>query len=200
MHCAACFFYGASLSQAAALGLENENITETCPDQARVHVSVGSRYGWAFGWTVALTLSSAYPFTDAYLSVPSAVINEVACGADGASVEGTSHPLVTVYLFLGIFVQAYVICVAVNITAETRAMGSRRRAQRARLKVLMHEKNVPLMTVPDQMQLGEWAGLCKIDAEGNARKVVKCGAAAIRDWGEETEGLNVVQANLKSAE
>lgn len=68
------------------------------------------------------------------------------------------------------------------------------------IEALCHEKNVPLMTVPDQMQLGEWAGLCKIDAEGNARKVVKCGAAAIRDWGEETEGLNVVQANLKSAE
>jgi len=68
------------------------------------------------------------------------------------------------------------------------------------IEALCHEKNVNLMTVPDKMQLGEWCGLCKIDAEGNATAVVKCSAAAIRDFGEETEGLAIVQASLKTAE
>merc|ERR1719482_2687263 len=34
------------------------------------------------------------------------------------------------------------------------------------------EKNVPLIDVSDNKQLGEWAGLCKIDKDGLPRKVV----------------------------
>merc|ERR1719238_2507302 len=34
------------------------------------------------------------------------------------------------------------------------------------------EKNVPLIDVPDNKSLGEWAGLCKIDKDGLPRKVV----------------------------
>merc|ERR1719480_596774 len=33
------------------------------------------------------------------------------------------------------------------------------------------EKNVPLIDVSDNKTLGEWAGLCKIDSDGNAKKV-----------------------------
>jgi len=36
-----------------------------------------------------------------------------------------------------------------------------------------------------------WAGLCKIDREGNPRKVVGCSCVVVRDYGEESEGLNV---------
>ena len=46
---------------------------------------------------------------------------------------------------------------------------------------------LPRLQVDSNMKLGEWAGLCKIDQEGKARKVVKCSAAVV----------SVVMANNK---
>merc|ERR1719428_1422779 len=34
------------------------------------------------------------------------------------------------------------------------------------------EKNIPVIDVPDNKSLGEWAGLCKIDSDGQPKKVV----------------------------
>ena len=48
------------------------------------------------------------------------------------------------------------------------------------------------------MQLGEMAGLCKLDAEGNPTRVVKCSCAVVVDYGEETEALNVLRNHIKS--
>ena len=48
------------------------------------------------------------------------------------------------------------------------------------------------------MKLGEWAGLCKIDREGKARKVVKCSCCVVRDWGKEGPANDVLQEYLKS--
>jgi len=64
---------------------------------------------------------------------------------------------------------------------------------------LCMEHGIPLIKVDSNMKLGEWAGLCKIDQEGKARKVVKCSAAVIRDWGKETPAHDVLQEYLKSA-
>ena len=36
------------------------------------------------------------------------------------------------------------------------------------------------LQVNDQMKLGEWVGLCKIDKTGTARKVVKCSCTVIK--------------------
>ncbi|KQK12873.2 hypothetical protein BRADI_1g06520v3 [Brachypodium distachyon] len=66
------------------------------------------------------------------------------------------------------------------------------------VKALCAEHNVHLVTVPSAKTLGEWAGLCKIDTEGKARKVVGCSCVVVKDYGEETEGLNIVREYVSS--
>ncbi|CAL9068979.1 small ribosomal subunit protein eS12-like [Musa acuminata AAA Group] len=66
------------------------------------------------------------------------------------------------------------------------------------VKALCADHNVHLVMVPSAKTLGEWAGLCKIDSEGKARKVVGCSCVVIKDYGEESEGLHIVQEYVKS--
>ncbi|KAJ8773947.1 hypothetical protein K2173_009378 [Erythroxylum novogranatense] len=66
------------------------------------------------------------------------------------------------------------------------------------VKGLCADHGVSLLTVPSAKTLGEWAGLCKIDSEGKARKVVGCSCVVVKDFGEESEGLNVVQQHIKA--
>lgn len=42
------------------------------------------------------------------------------------------------------------------------------------------------------------AQLCKIDSEGKARKVVGCSCVVVKDFGEDTEALNVIQQHVKA--
>ncbi|PWA75721.1 ribosomal protein S12e, 50S ribosomal protein L30e-like protein [Artemisia annua] len=67
-----------------------------------------------------------------------------------------------------------------------------------KLVALCADHNVSLVTVPSAKTLGEWAGLCKIDSEGKARKVVGCSCLVVKDYGEESEGLHIVQEYVKS--
>merc|ERR1712081_136379 len=57
---------------------------------------------------------------------------------------------------------------------------------------------VKLIKVDDNKKLGEWAGLCKIDKEGNARKVVGCSCVVVRDWGKESQAHDVLMEYFKS--
>lgn len=57
---------------------------------------------------------------------------------------------------------------------------------------LCSEHNIPLIKVPDGKELGEWAGLCQLDREGSARKVVNCSCVVVRDWGEESQERTVL--------
>lgn len=45
---------------------------------------------------------------------------------------------------------------------------------------LCSEHEIPLVKVDNNKKLGEWAGLCKIDNTGKARKVVGCSCVVIK--------------------
>ena len=66
------------------------------------------------------------------------------------------------------------------------------------VEALCTEHGITLMTVDDNTELGEWAGLCKIDADGTPRSIVKCSVAVVTDFGEDTRALNVLLEYLKS--
>jgi small subunit ribosomal protein S12e len=66
------------------------------------------------------------------------------------------------------------------------------------IEALCAEHQINLIKVKDQMELGEWVGLCKYDAEGNPRNVNKCTCVVVKDYGEESEALNVVLEQLKN--
>jgi small subunit ribosomal protein S12e len=55
-----------------------------------------------------------------------------------------------------------------------------------------HDEHIPLIKVSDAKKLGEWAGLCQLDREGNPRKVVGCSCVVVKDWGEDSEERSVL--------
>lgn len=60
------------------------------------------------------------------------------------------------------------------------------------IEALCAEHNINLIKVADPKKLGEWAGLCKIDREGNPRKVVGCSSVVVRDFGEDSQAMSVL--------
>nr|AGH70196.1 40S ribosomal protein S12 [Placozoa sp. H4] len=65
------------------------------------------------------------------------------------------------------------------------------------VEALSAEHKIPLMKVSDNRELGEWCGLCKIDREGKARKVVKCSSVAVKDIAKDSAAWDVLQEYFK---
>jgi len=66
------------------------------------------------------------------------------------------------------------------------------------VQALCTEHQIPMIKVDNNKKLGEWSGLCKIDKEGKARKVVGCSCVVVKDWGKESPALDTIQEYLKS--
>lgn len=58
------------------------------------------------------------------------------------------------------------------------------------------DNKIPLIKVSDAKQLGEWAGLCQVDREGNARKVVGASCVVVTNWGADSEERNILLESL----
>nr|CAD7414928.1 unnamed protein product [Timema poppensis] len=67
------------------------------------------------------------------------------------------------------------------------------------VQALCNEHQIPLIKVDNNKKLGEWAGLCKIDNTGKARKVVGCSCVVIKDYGEETPAYDALREYLKQS-
>ncbi|QSL65455.1 hypothetical protein MERGE_002766 [Pneumocystis wakefieldiae] len=66
------------------------------------------------------------------------------------------------------------------------------------IEALCAEHNINLVKVSDSKKLGEWAGLCTLDREGNARKIVRSSCVVVKEYGEESEALNVLLDYFKN--
>ncbi|XP_062569404.1 small ribosomal subunit protein eS12-like [Saccostrea cucullata] len=66
------------------------------------------------------------------------------------------------------------------------------------VEALCAEHGINLLKVDDNKKLGEWAGLCKIDKEGKARKVVGCSCVVVKDYGKESQALDVLNDYFRS--
>lgn len=66
------------------------------------------------------------------------------------------------------------------------------------VEALCAEHGINLIKVDDNKKLGEWAGLCKIDKDGKARKVVGCSCVVVKDYGKESQAHDVLHDYFKS--
>eukprot|EP00032_Breviata_anathema_P000275 JZ548727.1.p2 GENE.JZ548727.1~~JZ548727.1.p2 ORF type:complete len:122 (+),score=44.31 JZ548727.1:28-393(+) len=64
------------------------------------------------------------------------------------------------------------------------------------VEALCKEHGIHLLKVPDSKILGEWAGLCKYDAEGKARNVVACSCVAVVAV-EQSAELDYIMAQMQ---
>jgi small subunit ribosomal protein S12e len=68
------------------------------------------------------------------------------------------------------------------------------------VEALCSEHKINLIKVPDNKQLGQWVGLCKIDAEGEARNVVACSCVVVKEYGEESDALTQLLEHFKASQ
>ncbi|KAI0311784.1 50S ribosomal protein L30e-like protein [Amylostereum chailletii] len=66
------------------------------------------------------------------------------------------------------------------------------------IEALCATHKIPLIKVGDAKVLGTWAGLCKIDREGNPRKVVGCSCVVVKEYGAESQGRHVLDDYFKN--
>jgi small subunit ribosomal protein S12e len=65
------------------------------------------------------------------------------------------------------------------------------------VEALCKKHNVPILQVASGEDLGQWAGLCKIDKEGKARQIVNCSCVVIAEAGTDRESYEFIMKHLQ---
>jgi len=63
---------------------------------------------------------------------------------------------------------------------------------------LTADKGVYLIKVPEKAKLGDWAGQHKLDADANVKKTCAASCVAVKDFGEQSEGLAFLLQYIKA--
>ena len=67
------------------------------------------------------------------------------------------------------------------------------------VQALCEEHQIPFLTVPDNMNLGKYAGFCKLDDKGNKRDVDQCSYIAVKDWGKKGLTIDFINEKIKKS-
>lgn len=66
------------------------------------------------------------------------------------------------------------------------------------IQALCTEQGVPLILSDKGVEIAEWVGLAKLNADGTVRKVKRTSVAVVTDFGEESVALNKVLEYVQS--
>ncbi|ETW51494.1 hypothetical protein PFMALIP_00470 [Plasmodium falciparum MaliPS096_E11] len=92
-----------------------------------------------------------------------------------------------IYIQINILFIFYNYLIPFLIYKIHRISRSKKPAYKKLITTLCAEKNIPLFMVQnDSKDLGHWAGLFKLDNEGNARKIIGASSVAVVDFGEDS--------------
>lgn len=86
--------------------------------------------------------------------------------------------------------EAHVVFLASNVEEKKIAQA---------ITLLAAERKVAVVEVPDSKELGKWAGLCKLDSEGQARKIVGASSVAICEFGADSPAYGYLMKHIKSS-
>lgn len=67
------------------------------------------------------------------------------------------------------------------------------------ITALCAENKIYLLKVAESSQLGEWVGFCKIDKNGEVRKVTPCSCVVVREFPDDSVSTRVLLDHLKAA-
>ena len=64
------------------------------------------------------------------------------------------------------------------------------------VQALCARRDLPILQVESNKDLGQWAGLCQIDKDGTPRKIVSCSCVVISDVGNDLESYNFISEHI----
>ncbi|WAR22828.1 RS12-like protein [Mya arenaria] len=108
----------------------------------------------------------------------------------GSDTEGDDVPTVAGAMDVMTALQEAHMCVLANNCDEAMYVKL--------VEALCAEHGINLIKVDDNKKLGEWVGLCKIDKEGKARKIVGCSCVVVKDYGKESQALDVLNEYFRN--